>query len=50
MATDDQAFPETADVETSSDAYAARFSGPAGAWMLSVQERIVLRFMKEPKG
>jgi len=34
--------PETADVESSSDAYAARFAGPAGEWMLSVQERILL--------
>jgi len=34
--------PETADVETSSDAYAARFAGPAGEWMLRVQERILL--------
>jgi SAM-dependent methyltransferase len=32
---------ETADVETSSDGYASRFSGPVGAWMLAVQERAV---------
>jgi 2-polyprenyl-3-methyl-5-hydroxy-6-metoxy-1,4-benzoquinol methylase len=36
------AFPETADIETSSDEYAARFAGPAGEWMLAVQERITL--------
>lgn len=28
---------ETADIETSSDSYAARFAGPAGAWLLEVQ-------------
>ncbi|MDI6774777.1 MAG: class I SAM-dependent methyltransferase [Verrucomicrobiota bacterium] len=35
-------FPETADIETSSDDYAARFSGPVGEWMLQAQERITL--------
>lgn len=35
------AFPETADIETSSEAYAARFAGAAGRWMLAEQERIV---------
>ena len=35
-------YPETADIETSSDDYASRFSGPAGEWMLEVQERITL--------
>lgn len=35
-------FPETADIETSSDGYAARFAGPVGEWMLGEQERIVL--------
>lgn len=34
--------PETADIETSSDGYAARFSGPVGEWMLAVQENITL--------
>ena len=29
---------ETADIESSSDDYARRFSGPSGAWMLAVQE------------
>ncbi len=32
---------ETADIETASDGYAARFSGPAGAWMLEVQAAAV---------
>jgi 2-polyprenyl-3-methyl-5-hydroxy-6-metoxy-1,4-benzoquinol methylase len=39
-------FPETADIETSSDAYAARFGGPHGAWMLEVQERIALALLR----
>lgn len=34
-------FPETADIATSSDDYAARFAGPTGAWMLRIQETIV---------
>lgn len=33
---------EDADVHTASDEYAARFSSPAGRWMLKVQEEIVL--------
>jgi len=45
MGTDDSHFPETADIETSSDGYAARFAGATGEWMLSVQERVVLRFL-----
>ena len=35
-------LPETADIETSSDKYAKRFSGAAGEWMLDVQERTTL--------
>ncbi len=35
-------FPETADIETSTDDYASRFAGKVGAWMLQVQERGVL--------
>lgn len=35
-----------ADIETSSAAYAARFQGPAGRWMLSVQERVTLGLLK----
>lgn len=40
-------FPETADIETSSDDYAKRFAGPTGEWMLGVQEQIVLKILKE---
>ena len=47
MAPDQQTFPETADIETSSDGYAARFAGPTGSWLLSVQERVVLGLLKE---
>jgi ubiquinone/menaquinone biosynthesis C-methylase UbiE len=43
-------YPETADIETSSDDYATRFSGSAGAWMLEVQERIALRFLGSTPG
>lgn len=39
-------FPETADIATSSDDYATRFSGPAGRWMLEVQERLTLDLLK----
>lgn len=31
---------ETADIETSSEGYAARFAGPVGGWFLEVQETI----------
>jgi len=41
---------EHADIETSSDGYAARFAGATGAWMLGVQERIVLDWMKRWSG
>jgi ubiquinone/menaquinone biosynthesis C-methylase UbiE len=41
---------ETADVVTSSDDYAARFSGAAGAWMLAVQERITRRMLADLPG
>ena len=37
--------PETADIETSSDGYAARFAGPVGDWMLAVQERITVALL-----
>ena len=36
---------ETADIETSSAGYAARFAGPAGEWMLGVQEAATLSLM-----
>ena len=41
---------ETADVETSSDGYASRFSGPVGAWMLEAQERAVRELLGAPGG
>lgn len=40
---------ETADIESSSEDYARRFAGPAGEWMLSVQERLTLSLV-EPFG
>ncbi|MBW7909393.1 MAG: methyltransferase domain-containing protein [Kiritimatiellae bacterium] len=40
------AFPETADIETASANYAARFAGKTGAWMLARQERIALDFLQ----
>lgn len=40
-------FPETADIHSSSDEYAGRFAGKTGAWMLDVQERITLEFLKQ---
>jgi ubiquinone/menaquinone biosynthesis C-methylase UbiE len=38
-------FPETADIETSSDGYAQRFAGEVGAWFLRVQEDATLRLL-----
>ena len=50
-ATDPQCpFPETADIHTSSDEYAARFSGAAGAWMLDVQEQITRLLLRGFEG
>lgn len=43
-------FPETADIETSSDEYATRFAGEAGQWMLDVQERLTLDLLSPYKG
>ena len=43
-------FPETADIETSSDNYATRFAGPAGEWFLKCQADIVLEWMKATPG
>jgi len=40
-----EAAPETADLETASEDYAARFGGATGAWMLRRQEMIVRRFL-----
>ena len=43
-------FPETADVETASDDYAARFSGETGAWFLRVQEQATARMLSGSAG
>lgn len=50
MADNGQNFPETADIETLSDDYAARFAGPTGEWMLEVQEKITLGFLRDWSG
>lgn len=39
-------FPETADVETSSDDYARRFAGEVGAWFLEEQARATLELLR----
>lgn len=39
-------FPETADIETASAGYAARFAGPIGVWMLARQERLTLAALR----
>lgn len=39
------AYPETADIETSSDDYARRFAGPVGEWFLSVQREAALSLL-----
>jgi ubiquinone/menaquinone biosynthesis C-methylase UbiE len=38
-------FPETADIETSSDDYASRFNGEIGRWFLRVQEQATLQML-----
>lgn len=43
-------YPETADIETSSDGYAARFAGATGAWMLGLQEATVAGWMADRAG
>jgi 2-polyprenyl-3-methyl-5-hydroxy-6-metoxy-1,4-benzoquinol methylase len=43
-------YPETADIDTSSDDYATRFSGAVGAWMLQVQEGTVAGWLAERPG
>jgi SAM-dependent methyltransferase len=40
-------FPETPDIETSSENYASRFRGPAGTYMLDVQEKSVLDLLRD---
>jgi ubiquinone/menaquinone biosynthesis C-methylase UbiE len=44
------AYPETADIHTSSEAYAGRFAGAAGAWMLDVQERLTRAMLEDYPG
>ena len=38
------------DVETASDDYARRFSGPVGEWFLDVQERACLDLLRPWRG
>lgn len=40
---------ETPDIETSSDGYASRFSGPVGNYLLTVQERGVLTLLQDER-
>lgn len=44
------AFEETADIETASDDYATRFSGPVGDYFLQTQTRITLDLLKDLPG
>jgi len=41
---------ESADIETATDDYASRFSGPVGAWMLEIQEHAVRALLGAPGG
>ena len=43
-------FAETADIETSSEAYAARFAGEAGRYFLDLQTRITLDLLSGYQG
>jgi SAM-dependent methyltransferase len=38
-------YPETADIETSSEDYARRFAGEVGEWFLKVQEEATLKML-----
>ena len=38
-------YPETADIQTSSEDYARRFSGEIGQWFLAVQEEMTLEML-----
>ncbi|MEA5543192.1 class I SAM-dependent methyltransferase [Limnoraphis robusta Tam1] len=40
-------FPETADIETSSEGYASRFSGAVGTWMLNIQTEATLQMLQD---
>lgn len=42
-------YLETADIETSSDGYASRFSGEVGEWFLQKQLHITKKFLKSGK-
>lgn len=39
-------YPETADIETSSDGYAQRFAGEVGTWFLRIQEEATLHMLR----
>lgn len=43
-------FPETADIETSSEGYATRFTGAIGTWLLQVQETATLKMLADYSG
>ncbi|MGJ3247043.1 MAG: class I SAM-dependent methyltransferase [Elainellaceae cyanobacterium] len=43
-------FPETADIETSSEDYASRFAGATGNWLLKVQESATLAMLSPYPG
>jgi len=42
-ATSSEPYPETADIETASEAYASRFAGSTGAWFLAEQANRVVK-------
>jgi ubiquinone/menaquinone biosynthesis C-methylase UbiE len=42
--------PEMPDIETSSEAYASRFTGQIGSWFLRIQEEATLRMLKPYTG
>lgn len=43
-------FTETADIETASDDYASRFSGPVGEYFLNVQAQLTLELLRDLPG
>jgi len=43
-------YQEQADIETASEEYASRFSGPVGDYFLDVQTRIILALLKDHGG
>ena len=45
MLSSDSPYPETADIETSSEEYASRFSGEIGKWFLKVQEEATINML-----